>query len=249
MLPRLLASFLAFAALAFAQDDYHLRSQNDPASGNARDDDPAALRILYIGNSITRHAPSENLSWHHTAGMAASAEANDYAHTFARLVQSHLPARKVQTLFHTYGGSGSVAHRLSALDRVLPLEPHVVVIQLGEHEKEPDGTALLRENYARLLTAFDQQPSPPLVLCIGNWGSTRDPAHPAAYAGWAGEIERAMREVASAHRKPFVSLVAAATNPAHRNWGEHPGVRWHPNDAGHAAYARLLFDAFRQHHR
>jgi hypothetical protein len=246
---RLTAIFLSFwLNLGFlaAQEDYHLRSQNDPASGNRPSEAENAFRILYIGNSITRHAPSESLHWHHTAGMAASAEANDYAHRLARKIQKALPDRKVEIFFHTYGGSGSAAHRLSAIRQVLPLEPHLVIVQLGEHEREADGTEQLRRNYSRLITAFDDQEDPPLVLCTGTWGSRRSATHPTEYDGWAGEIDRVQRAVAEEEGKVFVSLVEIATDMSNRNWGEHPGVRWHPNDDGHAGYARLLFEAFQQ---
>ena len=36
-------------------------------------------RVLFIGNSITRHEPAPDIGWYGSWGMAASVK-NDYAH-------------------------------------------------------------------------------------------------------------------------------------------------------------------------
>ena len=69
--------------------------KNDvPAEGQLADDDcirftyaeNADLRVLFIGNSITRHGVAEHIGWHGDYGMAASFMANDYVHrTVAKL--------------------------------------------------------------------------------------------------------------------------------------------------------------------
>ena len=37
-------------------------------------------KILFVGNSITRHGPNPAIGWTNNWGMAASAEAKDYVH-------------------------------------------------------------------------------------------------------------------------------------------------------------------------
>ena len=38
------------------------------------------IRVLFVGNSITRHAPKEEIGWLNDWGMAASSKDKDYVH-------------------------------------------------------------------------------------------------------------------------------------------------------------------------
>ncbi|EIP99673.1 hypothetical protein OpiT1DRAFT_04200 [Opitutaceae bacterium TAV1] len=210
---------------------------------------PIKIYLLYF--IITRHGVGEytrqKLGWDHVAGMAASAEENDYAHRLARLVQDALPERRVELHFHTAGGSGKASQRLAAIDTVLPLNPHLVVVQLGEHEREVDGIESLKTNYENLVTAFDRQAlHRPLVIATGTWSLGKQEPLPDApggwrYTGWPATVDRVMRDVCLKHGIPFVPVNDLARDPANRGWGTSPGVKWHPNDNGHAGYAKKIF--------
>ena len=206
------------------------------------------FRILCIGDSITRHGADEGtqtrLGWDHVAGMAATEESKDYAHLLAAKVQAALPERKVELYFHTFGGSGKVGQRLAAINKVLPIEPDLVVVQLGEHEKEPDGTAQLRADYAKLLTAFDTQKEPPFVIATGAWNPNLSNSDNGRYRGWAAAIDEVFSSVCAELDIPFVPVNELALDPALSGWGTSQGVRWHPNDQGHAGYAERIFATF-----
>ena len=47
-----------------------------------------AKRVLFFGNSITRHEPNPSLGWYGDWGMAASREENDYVHTLVSMLQA-----------------------------------------------------------------------------------------------------------------------------------------------------------------
>lgn len=224
-----------------------IESQKDVAKSLAKSGAPNAYRVLFIGNSITLHGTSaklkERLKWNHVSGMAASEESRDYAHVLGALLQKSLPDRKVELYFHTYGGGGSVAQRLSAIDVVQPVEPHLVIIQLGEHEKKPAGVLKLQTDYEMLVTSFDGQNPRPAIICAGPW-SLPPSSDKSSYDGWAGQVQEVMKEVCARRGIPFLSVRDLAEDPSCSGWGESAGVRWHPNDKGHAGYAQKFFDAW-----
>ena len=228
-----------------------------PASGGGKDDpkfkDPSflpapaqevkaspqnAFRILFVGNSITRHGIAiENLydglplKWDHVAGMAASTEANDYAHRLGALIQKTMPNRKVELLF----GSLKVISYGS-----LP-PPNLVIIQTGEHEVPGKSNEKVAEIYENsLIKPFrDLNPQTP-IICVGIWY----PSNGEPYTGWVRGINDAYQAVCAKYQIPFVSVESVAKDATCRGWGENPGVKWHPNDKGMEGYAKLLFAAY-----
>ena len=51
----------------------------------------AAFRVLFVGNSITRHGPKPDIGWPWDWGMAASSIENDYVHLFMRMLKCLIP--------------------------------------------------------------------------------------------------------------------------------------------------------------
>ena len=48
-------------------------------------------RVMYVGNSITRHGPKPSIGWTNDCGMAASSIDKDYVHVNAALISAHDP--------------------------------------------------------------------------------------------------------------------------------------------------------------
>ena len=48
-------------------------------------------RVLFIGNSITKHEPKPEIGWYGCWGMAASAEERDYVHILMKKISSRNP--------------------------------------------------------------------------------------------------------------------------------------------------------------
>ena len=44
------------------------------------------LRILFVGNSITKHAPKPSIGWNRDCGMAASSIEHDYVHLIVKKI-------------------------------------------------------------------------------------------------------------------------------------------------------------------
>lgn len=226
-----------------------IKSQLDvPLPAPVEDRRREEYRVLFVGNSITLHDFNDDtvsrLGWGHRAGMAASCEKNSYTHRFCDIIQKKLPARVVKKYFHTCGGGGSIALRLSAVDQVLPIRPDLVVIQMGEHEHEEDGEEALRINYEYLVSVFREQSPAPQLICIGKWEP--DDAPRGAYQGWNARVDDVMRDVCVRRGVPFISVEKYALDSSCRGWGRHPGVCWHPNDKGHFCYAQELAGCFKR---
>lgn len=201
-----------------------------PPPQTAKSLEKGAFRILFVGNSITRHGVNEEtrskLKWDHVAGMAASSEDKDFAHRLSAMIQATMTDRKVEIYF--FGSSYP--------------PPHLVVFQTGEHET-PGKTVEERANaYEKSLKPYLDLSPKALILCVGVWHPTDN----VPYGGLEREINEAYESVCKRYNIPFVSVEKVAIDPNCHGWGGSPGVQWHPNDKGMEGYANLLFGAFRQ---
>jgi len=201
-----------------------------PAPQAVSSSEADAFRILFVGNSITRHGVNEDtksrLKWNHIAGMAASCEEKDFAHRLGAMIQATMKDRKVEIYF--YGSP-------------FP-SPNLVVVQTGEHETPGKTVEERSEAYVKSLKPYLNLSPKPLILCVGVW----HPTDKAPYGGLERDINLAYESVCRKYNIPFVSVERFATDPSCHGWGESPGVQWHPNDKGMEGYASLLFNAFQK---
>ncbi|MDE6401229.1 MAG: hypothetical protein K2L54_01305, partial [Clostridiales bacterium] len=66
-----------------------------PATGQLAENDSvkfcvrnaANIKILFLGNSITRHGVNKELGWYGDHGMAASCAENDYVHRLISMIE------------------------------------------------------------------------------------------------------------------------------------------------------------------
>lgn len=97
---------------------------------------PSAIRrILFLGNSITFHAPKEEIGWTGNWGMAASSEDKDYVHLVTRAIAHHTgstPQIRVRNIaeFERNYATYDVAGQLKDL---FAFDPDLVVLAIGEN--------------------------------------------------------------------------------------------------------------------
>ena len=93
----LFVCFTVSAACATAENDFQkniVPAQNQVRTAFCTFGAPASeggTRVLYVGNSITRHGPKPSMGWTNDCGMAASLIDKDYVHVNAALVSAHDP--------------------------------------------------------------------------------------------------------------------------------------------------------------
>ncbi len=191
--------------------------------------------MVFIGDSITQHGIVLNpLHWDHVSGMAATSAAKDYVHLVVSGLEQAMPHRQVQFKIFT---PQAYAPAIKQLGQVGEFRPDLVVVQLGEHEYGNKETqAQLQTACQKLIGGLQALPSHPQVICTGAW----QPDGGLPYTGWAATVEKTVRAVCQKEGAGFVSMEDVAHNPKYRGWGQHPGVRWHPNDLGHAMYAQRI---------
>ena len=77
-------------------------------------DSKAPLKILVLGNSITRHGPCEPIGWHFDWGMAASAPEKDFVHRLYDMLRengrdSHMMIRQASHWERNFKNSDCLA--------------------------------------------------------------------------------------------------------------------------------------------
>ncbi|HTL67255.1 MAG TPA: beta-L-arabinofuranosidase domain-containing protein [Lacunisphaera sp.] len=251
---------LGLMGAASARADDAIRTQLEVFDRNPGQSAPNAYRILFVGDSITRHGVSDrtrrDLGWDHVAGMAASSAAKDYVHLLAARIQRTMPERKVEIYYDSQVTKrnsdrfeeGSFADKQARLESLQDgFHPHLVVVQLGEHEEPQRGASFMRESWDRLLASLVDLAPDSGVICAGVWVPGDKSGGRDGYAtGWGAEVEEAMRAGCDKYGVPFESVRDFALDPSCRGSGTNPGVRWHPNDKGMAGYAKVLFGAYEQ---
>ena len=97
--------------------------------------DNAKLKILFIGNSITRHAPLESIGWYHDCGMAASSLENDYVHVLIRELEKkygNISYCMCQAVNWEYNFNKDL-EVLKEYDIVKEFDADIVIIRFGEN--------------------------------------------------------------------------------------------------------------------
>lgn len=190
------------------------------------------LKVLFVGNSITRHRVKPEIGWHHCWGMAASAKEKDYVHLCMDKIHELLPDA-VHGLclageWELHWSTGTEV--LPRFDDVRTFDPDIIVMRIVEncprpvYEKE-----LFVQQYDALIQYLNPKEKAFVAVTTGFW------EHPASDA---------IRQVAKNRGYALCELEDMAKNPAMKAIGlfEHKGVAAHPGDLGMSVIAQRIFD-------
>ena len=190
------------------------------------------MKILFLGNSITLHAPSPTIGWEGNWGMAASAEENDYVHRLACALRKagkrpEYRAVNVAALERDPEGAWPEIPK-----EYLNYGAEILVIRLGENVPREKRTAFT-ERLGDLIRDFRKSGTRRIFLTGTFWSD--------------GEMEKDLRVLAEATDAAYVDL-AGLQNEKWQAAGEfaHEGVARHPSDRGMQAIADLILGAMRK---
>ena len=199
----------------------------------------AALRVLFVGNSITRHGVKPEIGWHGDWGMAASAEDKDYVH---RVVAGRT-ARFGPVSYCVAQGAAwergfweDEALLNASFAPARDFDADLVIIRIGENIPRDKAAALpVGEHYARMVKFFAKNPNAAIIATDNFWRIEL--------------LDNAFRDAAAENGWIFVQLHDLETLEGTMALGlfEHNGVARHPGDYGMQCIADRILAAVPKH--
>ena len=197
-------------------------------------------RLLFVGNSITLHGPSEQIGWAGNWGMAASTEEKDYVHLVVDAVAKRLgkkPEFRVVNLAE-FERNYSTFDAAQKLKEELAFQADAVIVAIGENVPalNTDGEkAKFTASAARLLALLKREGQSQVYVRSCFWPDAAK--------------DTALKEACTANGGVFVDIAALAKDE--RNYARserkiaHAGVAGHPGDQGMRAIADAINAALR----
>ncbi len=195
-------------------------------------------KVLFLGNSITKHGPKADIDWSGNWGMAASAEAKDYVHLVIAGLASKggaVPETMVKNIadFERAHVGYDIAGKLR---EAIDFQADLIIVAIGENVpgfKTPVEQAAFQASVTKLLTAVKAGRQPRLIVRSCFW---KNPAK-----------DEALQQASAAAGGTFVDISALSDDKANYGRAErafkNAGVANHPGDKGMAAIADALLKA------
>jgi lysophospholipase L1-like esterase len=203
------------------------------ASGQAK-----PQKILFVGNSITKHGPKADIDWHGNWGMAATSEDKDYVHVVTKALaakQGATPEIMVKNVADferthaTYDIAGKFADAAA-------FKADLIILCIGENVpalKTPEAQARYQAQVTAALKTLKSNPTAAVIVRSSFWPNVAK--------------DGAMRQACEAVGGTFVDISALAKDEQNYARSERPykhaGVGNHPGDRGMAAIAEAIVKA------
>jgi hypothetical protein len=195
-------------------------------------------KVLFLGNSITKHGPNATIDWSGNWGMAASAEDKDYVHLVTQGLAAkmggapEIMVRNIADYERAYADYDIAGKLKDAID--FPAD--LIIVAIGENvplPKTPEEQAAFQGSVTKLLTAVKADRHPTLLVRSCFWANAaKDEA-----------LKKACAEVGGV----FVDISALSKDEHNYARSErafkNAGVAKHPGDQGMAAIATAILDA------
>jgi alpha-galactosidase len=195
-------------------------------------------KVLFLGNSITKHGPKADTDWSGNWGMAASAEAKDYVHVFTKSLSDkqgsapELLVKNIAEFERSHQGYDFAAKLKEAID----FQADLIVLAIGENVsalKTAEEKTKLQAAVTKLLTTLKGDRKPVILVRSCFWANAAK--------------DEALRGACAAVSGISVDISTLGKNEKNFTRSERPfkhaGVANHPGDACMAAIADALLKA------
>jgi hypothetical protein len=195
-----------------------------------------AERILFLGNSITLHAPAPQIGWNGNWGMAASAPEKDFVHLLIAKVAKETgkqPEVKVKNIaeFERQLIDFNIAEQLK---EELLFQPDLIVLAIGENATSPTSDVERTKFSASLdalLSELKKNGQPTIFVRSQFWPDQ--------------EKDQLLKQATEKAKGVWVDMEKIGTDPLNAASAErefqHAGVAGHPGDKGMAAIADKIW--------
>ena len=188
----------------------------------------AGIRILVVGNSITRHGPNKEIGWERDWGMAASAPEKDFVHRlYAKIKESgkNIYMRISQCADWEVNIADEKYFLNYKADKDFGAD--IIVFRLGENiacENRP-----FFKNATERFISYLKGEKARVIFTTCFWKN--------------GVVDNAIREIAKYNGCSCIELGDLGDNSEMRATGEfeHTGVAAHPSDKGMENIAERIF--------
>ncbi|QDU52926.1 SGNH/GDSL hydrolase family protein [Gimesia panareensis] len=192
-------------------------------------------RVLFLGNSITLHAPAPKIGWKGNWGMAASCAEKDYVHlvTQALTKSQGQPPKTLVKNIAAFERNYASYNLNESLKDAFSFKPDLVIVAIGENVpqlKSDEEKASFKASVDELLKLVQSESQPTIIVRSSFWPNpAKDSALKAACQQAGGT---------------FVDISALSKNEANyarsERKFEHAGVAAHPGDRGMQAIADAI---------
>ncbi len=198
-------------------------------------------RVLFLGNSITRHGALPSIGWNDDWGMAASALEKDYVHLVSAGIAGlagKKPEIKLANIadFERNLATYDIAAKLKA---EFDFKPTLVIVAIGENVPglgNNEAKAQFKASLGKLLArAKESGAKPTLIVRSCFWGDQAK--------------DEILQQACAAAGGTYVDIGALGKDESNYARSErkfqHDGVAGHPGDKGMAAIADAILKALR----
>ncbi|WP_009962827.1 SGNH/GDSL hydrolase family protein [Verrucomicrobium spinosum] len=202
---------------------------------------PTPQKILFLGNSITKHGPKADIGWTGNWGMAASAEDKDYVHLVTKgLTKTDAPAPQtfVQNIAE-FERNYATFDLATKLKDAANFAPTLIILAIGENVpalKNDEEKALFTKQVTSLLTTLKGPNSPKIIVRSSFWQNAAK--------------DQCLKQACDTVGGIFVNIAGLDKVEANYARSERPfkneGVARHPGDRGMQAIADAIVKAVPQ---
>lgn len=193
----------------------------------------ADIKLLFLGNSITRHGKTENLGWCGDWGMAASSKENDYVHKLiSKFCQKGIKVSVCIANLSDWERTRNMDLLFTKYLSALRFNADYVIVRLGENACPDKYLSEFELCYGELTDLFSRNGAK-IVLTDLFW--EYEP------------FDNFVAELAKARGYAFAEIHDLGNDDEMKAIGKfsHNGVAVHPGDKGMAEIAERIFRVLR----